>query len=147
MRLTAPLFLAVGALSLGLSISTVHATPSAWMTPLAAASSGTVVKVRHFACVRRCLRHTHLPPWACRRRCFGGGDFGGHCVRRCVRHTHLPPWVCRRRCFGGFGGFSDFDGDSGFGYSSVPRPTRGPTWDWNPAASGEESEIESRDDH
>jgi hypothetical protein len=114
MRRTATLALAVGALSLGLSFGTAHATPAAGMTPLVAGSSGTVEKVQ-FRCVRRCLRNTGLPPWACRRRCFAGsrwGGFGGRCMRRCLARTDLPPWACRRRCLGGFG---RFDGDSGFG--------------------------------
>jgi hypothetical protein len=114
MRRTATLTLAVGALSLGLSFSTAQATPGVGMTPLVAKSSGTVEKV-HFRCVRRCLRHTDLSPWACRRRCFAGGGwdgFGGRCVRRCLTRTDLPSWACRRKCMRGFG---RFDGDSGFG--------------------------------
>jgi hypothetical protein len=111
---TTTLSLAVGALLLGFSFSAAHATPAAGMTPRVAESSGIVEKVQ-FACVRRCLRSTDLPPWACRRRCFGGAgsrDFGGRCVRRCLARTDLGPWACRRRCYGGYGGF---DRDRRFG--------------------------------
>jgi hypothetical protein len=115
MRRTATLSLAVAALSLGLSFGTAQARPAGGMTALVAHSSGTVEKVQ-FRCVRRCLRHTDLTPWACRRRCFAGtrwGGFGGRCVRRCLIRTDLPPWACRRRCFGGFG---HFDGHSSSDY-------------------------------
>jgi hypothetical protein len=115
MRPTIALLLAAGALSLGLPFSTAQATPAGGIKPLAAESSGLVEKVQ-FRCVRRCLRRTDLPPWACRRRCSGGFGLGGHCVRRCLIRTGLPPWACRRRCFGGFGRVGGFDGDSGFGY-------------------------------
>jgi hypothetical protein len=113
MRRTATFSMAAGLLSLGLSFSAAQATPAVGMTPLIAQSSGAVEKVQ-FRCVRRCLRHSDLPPWACRRRCFAGGaewgGFGGRCVRRCLTRTHLPPWACRRRCLGGL------DGHSGIGY-------------------------------
>jgi hypothetical protein len=108
------LSLAVGALLLGLSFSTAQATPAAGMTPRVAASSGIIEGVQ-FGCMRRCLRSTDLPSWACRRRCFGGAgarEFGGRCVRRCLARTDSSPWACRRRCYGGYG---RFDRDRRFG--------------------------------
>jgi hypothetical protein len=112
---TATLSLAVGMLSLGFALNTAQATPAVGMAPLVDGPRGAVEKVQ-FRCVRRCLRHTDLPPWACRRRCFAGGGWGGlggRCVRRCLVRTELPPWVCRRRCSAGFG---PFGGRSGVGY-------------------------------
>ena len=115
MSRTATFSLAVGLVTLGLSFSAANATPAFGTAALVGQSSGAVQKVQ-FRCVRRCLRHSDLPPWACRRRCFAGsewGGFGGDCIRRCVIRTNLPPWACRRRCFGGL---DPFDGHSGFGY-------------------------------
>jgi hypothetical protein len=109
---TTTLSLAAGALLLGFSFSTAQATPAAGMTPRVAES--TVEKVQ-FGCMRWCLRSTDLPPWACRRRCYGGagpGEFGGRCERRCLARTDLSPWACRRRCYGGYG---RFDRDRRFG--------------------------------
>jgi hypothetical protein len=86
--------------SLGFSFSTAEAMPAVAMTPPAAASSGIVEKAHHFRCVRRCLRFTDLPRWACRRRCFARcappRKFRGVCAQVVVFATNPRTGACCR---------------------------------------------------
>jgi hypothetical protein len=99
MRRAATLPLAVGALLLGLSFSTAQAIPALGEPPPVAASNGPVEKVQ-FRCVRRCLRYTGLPPWACRRRCFARcappRKFSGFCTQMVVWARNPRTGACCR---------------------------------------------------
>ena len=108
MRRMLTLFLAAGALALGLSFAVAEAVPGGGalgrLKVVAAESSEAVEKVQFRGCWERC-RDRGLSRSVCRERCSGGrwGDRWERCFERC-RERGLSRWICRQRC-GGAGCF------------------------------------------